>query len=88
LTSEQQIDTPFARYFTVDDWFPFQLKRLRSYLRERNIGRVTIKKRGSPLDTDVLQRQLRLSGAEERIVFLTRVQGEPVVIIGRNAPSI
>ncbi|MCO5205811.1 MAG: SAM-dependent methyltransferase [Anaerolineae bacterium] len=84
LTSDRPIETPFARSFVVDDWFPFQLKRLRRYLREHNIGRVTIKKRGSPLDTDTLQRQLRLRGERERILFLTRVSGEPVVIIGRE----
>ena len=77
------LETPFARRFAIEDWFPFQLKRLRQYLRERNIGRVTIKKRGSPLDPAVLQRQLRLQGSEERILFLTFVLGEPAVLVGR-----
>ncbi|MFZ0548049.1 MAG: methyltransferase domain-containing protein [Candidatus Promineifilaceae bacterium] len=82
LTAEAVTPTPFARIFAVEDHFPFQLKRLRRYLRERGIGRVTIKKRGSPLDPDTLQKQLRLQGEEHRIVFLTQVQGEPVVIVG------
>ena len=85
LTADEQLETPFARRFVLNDWFPFQLKRLRHYLRERNIGRVTIKKRGSPLDPAVLQRQLRLQGDEERIIFLTHVLGEPAVLVGREA---
>lgn len=82
LTADSPTPTPFARCFTVEDHFPFQLKRLRHYLRERGIGRVTVKKRGSPLDPDVLQKQLRLQGKEHRIIFLTQVKGEPTVIIG------
>jgi SAM-dependent methyltransferase len=83
LTSDERVETPFARRFVVEDWFPFQLKRLRQYLREREIGHVTIKKRGSPLDVDSLQRQLRLQGGEERIIFLTHVLDTPAVLIGK-----
>jgi hypothetical protein len=82
LTADSHQFTPFARTFAIEDSFPFQLKRLRHYLRERKIGRVTIKKRGSPLDPDSLQKQLRLKGDEHRIIFLTQVQREPVVLIG------
>ncbi|MFN2142601.1 MAG: class I SAM-dependent methyltransferase [Candidatus Promineifilaceae bacterium] len=84
LTSDEPLETPFARRFALEDWFPFQLKRLRQYLRERKIGRVTIKKRGSPLDPDILQRQLRLQGDEERIIFLTYVLDTAAVLIGRD----
>ncbi len=83
LTADGHTPTPFARAYAIEDHLPFQLKRLRHVLRERGIGRVTIKKRGSPLDPDVLQRQLRLQGDAERILFLTRVLGEPAVLIGR-----
>ena len=84
LTAETAVATPFARCFVVEAHFPFQLKRLRHYLRERRVGSVTIKKRGSPLEPDKLQRQLRLSGhkATHRFLFLTHILGEPSVIIG------
>lgn len=83
LTGETAVKTPFARSFAIEDWFPFQLKRLRHYLRERKIGSVTIKKRGSPLEPDKLQRQLRLAGPKEnhRFLFLTHILGEPSIII-------
>jgi SAM-dependent methyltransferase len=84
LTAEDLIRTPFARPYYLEDVFPFQLKRLRQYLRERNIGQVTIKKRGSPLDPDVLRKRLRLEGAEHRVVFLTQVMGSPMVLIGQE----
>jgi hypothetical protein len=81
LTSQVFTPTPFARAWAVQDWFPFQLKRLRAYLRQQGIGRVTVKKRGSPLDPQFLIRELRLSGEISRTLVLTHYQAEPVVII-------
>ena len=36
LTSDGYLETPFARCFRLEAWFPFQLKRLRRYLRNSN----------------------------------------------------
>lgn len=86
LTADSAEHTPFARCFGVEAAFPFQLKRLRHYLHGRGIGRVTVKKRGSPLDPDQLRRQLRLSGDEGKhcILFLTRVEGEATVLAAQE----
>ena len=81
LTADRFTETPFARCWSVEDWMPFSLKRLRAYLRERGVGRVTVKKRGSPLQPEDLIRKLRLSGDAERVLFLTHLSGKPVVII-------
>jgi hypothetical protein len=86
LTSHIPQETPFARKYVVEGVRPFQLKQLRRYLHENQIGQVTIKKRGSPIEPEQLQRQLRLTGSKEnhRILFLTHIQGEPSVIIATN----
>ncbi len=83
LTAEEEKSTPFARVWEVEDWFPFQLKRLRAYLRERRVGLVTVKKRGSPILPEELIQALRLpkDGSEERVVFLTQLQGRPIVVV-------
>lgn len=81
LSSDAEIETPFARRFPIDDYFPFQLKRLRHYLRERDIGQVTIKKRGSPLEPEQLRQMLRLRGKKECTIFLTFVEGETAVLV-------
>jgi hypothetical protein len=83
LTAGEPAPTPLARCYRIEDHFPFQLKRLRSYLRERDVGRVTIKKRGSPLDPDILRQALRLRGTTHRVIFLTQVMGRPMVLIGQ-----
>ncbi len=81
LTTRELQHTALARVWQICDWMPFQLKRLRTYLRQHNIGRVTIKKRGSPLDPLQLEHALRLKGEEERVLVLSHLQGKPVVII-------
>jgi len=81
LTADDHRPTPFARIWEIEAWFPFQLKRLRAYLRERNVGQVVVKKRGSPLQPEVLIRDLRLKGQAERVVFLTHLRGRPVVVV-------
>lgn len=82
LTADTYTATPFARAWPVLDWMPFQLKRLRAYLRERSIGEVTIKKRGSPLEPDELRQALKLSGSGTTTIFLTQVEEKPVVVFG------
>src|SRR6185436_10474384 len=85
LTSDTLKPTPFARAFVIEASFPFQLKRLRERLRELRVGEVQVKKRGSPLEPEELIQQLKLSGPEKRIVFLTLVQGKAYVLIGQAA---
>lgn len=87
LTSDEAVQTPFARCFVIDETMPFHLKKLRARLRELGIGRITVKKRGSPLTPEELQRRLDLSGEREAILFLTRVQSQPVVLIGRESSA-
>lgn len=84
LTSDTPQETPFARRYVVEGVRPFQLKQLRRLLHEQQIGSVTIKKRGSPLEPEQLKRQLRLTGSPKnhRILFLTHIRGAPSVIMG------
>lgn len=82
LSGERAVETPFARRWEVEAWMPFQLKRLREALRQREVGRVTVKKRGSPLEPETLIQKLRLKdGSEERVLFLTQLRGRPIVVI-------
>ncbi|MFO7682862.1 MAG: class I SAM-dependent methyltransferase [Chloroflexota bacterium] len=83
LTAETQQSTPFAHCYRVEAAFPFQLKRLRHYLRQHNIGRVTIKKRGSPLEVEWLRSQLRLQGTEHRVLILTQINAKAAVIVAQ-----
>jgi hypothetical protein len=86
LTSDRLVESPFAKAYQVEDWLPFNLKRLRSLLRQRGVKRVVVKKRGSPIRPEALIHDLRLQPTNhatgvERIVFLTHLRGQPIVVI-------
>jgi len=85
LTADRLTPTPFARAYRITEALPFSLKRLTARLRALNAGEVTVKKRGSPLDTDRLARQLRGRGPRSLTVILTHVLGRPFAIIGEPA---
>jgi len=79
--TDSRTDSPFGRLLTVTDMLPFSLKRLRALLRERGIGRLEIRKRGSALEPDQLRKDLRLSGPNAASLVLTKVAGAATVII-------
>ncbi len=76
VTSSQSFRTPFARGYRVLEEVPFREKPLKAALRERGIGRLTIKKRGVSVVPDDLRKRLSLRGDEESTLVLTRVAGK------------
>lgn len=86
LTADAPPATPWARAWRVRDWLPFGVKPLRAYLRARNVGRVTVKKRGSAVTPESLIPQLRLKGDDACTLVLTRLRGKPVVVICDEMP--
>ncbi len=81
LTSDSLVQSPLLRVWQIEQWLPFNLKALRHALQEREIGRVTVKKRGSPITPEELSKQLRLKGRNEQTVVLTKLQGQPIVLL-------
>lgn len=81
LTGDVMRFSPYSRVWRIEDWMAFNLKRLRAVLRAGRVGKIIVKKRGSPIQPDDLIRNLRLSGENERVIFLTHFQGKPIVII-------
>jgi hypothetical protein len=81
VTSDASFRTPFARGYQVLEHLPYREKHLRAALRERNIGRLTIKKRGVNVVPEELRRRLDLSGDQEATIILTRVQGKGTALL-------
>lgn len=83
VTADRPVRTPLATAYAVEDSFGFQLKRLRTWVHDRGIGRLTIKKRGTAVDPEQLRRQLRPTGSGEATIVLTRIAGRQSVIVVR-----
>ncbi len=84
LSSDAPIVTPFGRPLEILASLPWNLKRLNEALRSLDIGRADIRKRGSPVDVDELQRKLKLRGSRAALVVLTRVEDRPWAFVCVN----
>lgn len=81
VSSEEGTRTPYARSYRVLEEVPFREKPLRAALRERRVGRLTIKKRGVSVVPDELRKRLGLRGDEEATLVLTRVAGSGTALL-------
>jgi hypothetical protein len=87
FTTDTKPESPWLRAWRILDWLPFNVKQLRAALRERNVGTVTVKKRGSAVTPEALIPQLKLKGAESLTVVLTRCRGKQIVILCEDIPA-
>jgi SAM-dependent methyltransferase len=85
ITADTLRPTPYASAYEITDQLPFNVKRLRALLRQRRVGILTVKKRGSAVEPEELRRKVKLQGPHSATVFLTRVAGAPTMLIGHPA---
>jgi predicted RNA methylase len=74
LTSDRIVPTPFASSYRVVAVLPYDVKVLRRALREREIGTLTVKKRGIDVDPHVLRRRLGVRGPAAGTLVVTRTE--------------
>jgi len=101
LSGDTLVPTPFATAYAIEEWHPFNLQALRRRLRELGVGGVVVKKRGSPLDPQELERLLHLdarvdarvdtpadgrAASARRTLVLTHVIGRHAVLICSEHP--
>ena len=73
LTSNKEISSPWLKGYRVLDNLVFDRKKLKAYLRERSIGVLEIKKRGSDIVPEQLRKELALKGEGAATLIVTRV---------------
>jgi hypothetical protein len=87
LSTDSEVRTPFGRTLAIEASMPWSLARLREQLRALRVGTVDIRKRGSAVDVEELQRRLKLSGNRSATVVLTRVSNRPWTLVCTVPPS-
>jgi hypothetical protein len=73
LTSPMPIESPWLKGYRVLDNLVFDRKKLKAYLRERNIGTLEIQKRGSDIVPEQLRKELAPKGEGAATLIVTRV---------------
>lgn len=81
LSSDRPFDTPFGRALTIEASIPWSIKTLKQTLRRLDVGTIDIRKRGSAVDVEDLQRRLKPSGSRSATVVLTRVADRPWAMV-------
>ncbi|MFE6828112.1 methyltransferase domain-containing protein [Streptomyces sp. NPDC057690] len=89
VTADALLPTPYATAYEITDRLPFNVKKLKALLRERGVGILTVKKRGSAVEPEELRRKVlpKGQGPHSATVFLTRVAGAPTMLVGAPAGS-
>ncbi|MEU9325345.1 class I SAM-dependent methyltransferase [Streptomyces canus] len=84
VTADALHATPYATAYEITDRLPFNVKKLKALLREREVGILTVKKRGSAVEPEELRRKAlpKPQGPNSVTVFLTRVAGAPTMLVG------
>lgn len=85
VTSDALLPTPYATSYEITDQLPFNVKKLKALLREREVGTLTVKKRGSAVEPEELRKKVKPAGPNSATVFLTRVAGAPTMLVGHPA---
>ncbi|QJT03552.1 methyltransferase domain-containing protein [Streptomyces asoensis] len=91
ITADALRPTPYATAYEITDRLPFNVKKLKALLRERGVGILTVKKRGSAVEPEELRKKVlpKGQGPNSATVFLTRVAGAPTMLVGAPAgPSV
>jgi hypothetical protein len=86
LTSDKQISSPWLKGYKVLDNLVFDRKKLKAYLRERGIGVLEIKKRGSDVVPEQLRKELALKGEGAATLIVTRVGDAHRVLVCKTLP--
>ena len=81
LTSDAALTSPFVSTFRVREVLPAEVKALGKALRERDIGRLEIKKRGVDVDPAALRTRLKLRGSASATLLLTRIGNRRTAIL-------
>ena len=81
LSADEPLRSPFGRLLRVEASLAWNLKRRRQVLRERGVGTVEVRKRGSAVDVADLTTRLRLRGDARAVVVLTRVADRPWALV-------
>lgn len=81
LTHDTPVTTPFARCWRIVDSLPFSERAIRARLATLGAGPITVKKRGSAVDSDALARRLSHPHGHPFVVVLTRVAEQHTALI-------
>ena len=87
LTSDRWVATPFATAYRVEEVLPYDVKALRRALRARDVGILTVKKRGVEVEPEVLRKRLAPRGRAAATLVVTRTADATLALLVQPMPA-
>ncbi len=76
--------SPLVDWFQIEAVMAFDRKRLRSYLRQRNIGTLEIKVRNAEIAPELLRKEMKLGGTEAATLLITKCGLKTIAIVAKR----
>ena len=87
VASDRLTHTGFAAGYEVTDVLPYDVKTLRRYVREHDVGTLTVKKRGVAVVPEKLRSAVKPRGSAAATFVVTRAAGRAVVLVAQPLPA-
>ena len=81
LSSKDLVNSAWLKGYKLIDNLSFDRKKLKTYLKERNIGIIEIKKRGADISPEQLRKELNPKGNNSATLIVTRVRDQHRVLV-------
>ena len=84
LTGGRAVPTPFATTYAIRERLPYDVRALRRWVADRQVGRLEIKQRGTTVDPAKLRRALRPTGPNAATLIVSRTPRGTVVLVAER----
>lgn len=85
LTGSHISQSDFGKIFEVEEIMKFDLKKVRKYVRENEIGELIIKTRGFPESVERFRKKIKLKGKKSVVMFILRKGDDHIMVFAQIA---
>jgi hypothetical protein len=85
LTGSQIVQSNFGKIYEVEEIIKYDLKKVRKYVRENEIGELIIKTRGFPESVEKFRKKIKLKGKNSIVMFILRKGDDHIIVFTQIA---
>ena len=83
LTGSQIIQSDFGKIYEVKKIMKYDLKKVRKYIRENEIGELIIKTRGFPESVEKFRKKIKIKGNNSIVMFILRKGNDHIIVFSQ-----
>jgi hypothetical protein len=84
LTADHLVQHALLSAFRVREVMPFDVRKLRAYCREQQVGQLEIKKRGVEIDPARVRKDIIATGENAAVVIIVRLAGSVKAVVAER----